>query len=107
LVELVSLDQELKQSVWCLSTVLVDDGHVKIINKQHHLLARRLWSISLQRSLINILFDDVLEVLRGGSRREVDIKEDVPIRVQLSESRKDSDGLGGTRVTTKHDWSLL
>jgi hypothetical protein len=67
LVELVSLHQELKQGVRLLGTVLINLGHVEIVNEQNELLAGSLGTVLLKGALVNVLFKVLLEVSRGSS----------------------------------------
>lgn len=75
LVQLVAVDQELKQRVWLLSAVLVNAGHVKVVYEQDHLLAVGFGTVGFQGTFVYVFFNDVLEVLRCRSRAEVDIQE--------------------------------
>ena len=65
LVELVALDEEFEERDGRLGAILVDCGHVQVIDKDDHFLAYCLRSIILDRLLLDILLDDVLEVKRG------------------------------------------
>jgi hypothetical protein len=67
LVELISLNQELEEGVRLLGTVLIDLGHVEIVNEEDELLAGGLGTVLLKGTLINILFKVLLEVGRGSS----------------------------------------
>jgi hypothetical protein len=62
LIELVSADQELKQSIWLLGSINVNDWHVKIIDEHNELLSSCLWSVLFEGSLVNVFFNDLLEV---------------------------------------------
>jgi hypothetical protein len=89
-----------------LGTVHINVGHVQVINEQDHLLAGGLGTVRLQSLLVNVLLNNVLEIPGRGTGREVNVEEDVLVRVKLSESREDSDGLGGTGLTAEHDRAL-
>jgi hypothetical protein len=62
LIELESTDEELAECQRLLCSICVDFRHVHIINENDHLFASCFWSVVLESSLVNVLFDDVLEV---------------------------------------------
>lgn len=74
-VELVALDEEFKKGERWLSAILIDCGHVQVINENDHFLAYCLGPVTLDRFLFDVFLNDVLEVEGGSLGREVDVQE--------------------------------
>jgi len=107
LVKLVVFNQEFEEGVGLLGSVLVDERHVQIIDKQNHLLSQSLRAVALESLLVDVFLNNVLEILAVGTRREIDVKNGVHFIAKLAEAAEHCDSLCSSRVTTEHDWALV
>jgi hypothetical protein len=106
LVELEPADEELGEGEGLLGSVDVNPWHVHIVDEDDHLFARCLWAVVFEGPLVDVFFNDVLEVERGSSRREVDVQEHVFFLVEFLEACLHSYGLCRSGLTAEHHWGF-
>ena len=102
LVDVALLDKELEPSNRLLGAIAVHHRHVEVIHKDDQLFAWGFWAEDTAGTLVDVVLEDGLHVLRASSGREVDIESEEALDVKISQKRGNDYRLRCTRVTDKH-----
>jgi hypothetical protein len=73
-IDVAHFNKEFEKGYGLLCSVLINFGHMDIINKEYHFFTRLFGSEYFTTSFINIIFNGGLEIRGCGSGGEVDNK---------------------------------